>query len=396
MSTATGEPTAEVLNGIGRVVDAGAQIQESPETMVPYMREDHPVRKAIEISERPRVDVYAGTSAFPLAQYKRRDAEGTLMTEGSLGTGDAPGDEDDEEVLMPSQYGDIGESIGGDEVASLFENIGVDAGVVNPTLHAGLAEVQNDRFAVEMARAYNEWLLDNVADHESIVGNMAVAPQVPHKAAEEIDARADEDDIVGIQLPAAGLHPAPGHRRYDPIYNAASDYGLPISMHATVGAKTFAQQFNYATTYAEDFAIQPAFAQFVNITSMMFNGTLERFSDLDFVIQGGGLGYGPYLKHRLDDHYLELGYEIPELEQLPSDYMAKNFYWCTQPIGEPSPEYLEKMIRMLGTENVLFSSDVPHPYTDRPVDFLSLVGNQFEQDELKRLMAGNAADLFGI
>jgi predicted TIM-barrel fold metal-dependent hydrolase len=176
------------------------------------MREDHPVRKAMEISERTRVDVYAGTSAFPLTQYNRRDAEGTLMTEGSLGAGDGPSDEDDEEVLIPSQYGDIGESIGGDEVASLFENIGVAAVVVNPTLYAGIAEVQNDRFAVEMARAYNEWLLDNVADQDSIVGNMVVAPQVPHKVAEEIDARADADNIVGIQLSAAGLHPGPGHR----------------------------------------------------------------------------------------------------------------------------------------------------------------------------------------
>lgn len=396
MPTATEEPTTEVPEGLERIVDAGAQIQESPETMVPYIRDDHPVRKAIEISERPRVDVYAGTSAFPLAQYKRRDAEGTLMTEGALGTGDDTGEEDGDEVLMPSQYGDIGESIGGDEVASLFENIGVDAGVVNPTLHAGLAEVQNDRFAVEMARAYNEWLLDNVADHDAIVGNMVIAPQVPHKAAEEIDARADEDDIVGIQLPAAGLHPAPGHRRYDPIYEAASDHGLPISMHATVGSKTFGQQFNYATTYAEDFAIQPTFAQFANIVSLMFNGVPERFSDLDFVIQGGGLGYAPYLKHRLDDHYLELGYEIPELEQLPSEYLAGSFYWCTHPIGQPSPEYLEKMIRMIGTENVLFSSDVPHPYTDRPVDFLSLVANQFDGDALDRLMGGNAADLFDL
>lgn len=84
--------------------------------------------------------------------------------------------------------------------------------VVNPTLYAGIAEVQNDRFAVEMARAYNEWLLYNVADQDSIVGNMVVAPQVPHKVAEEIDARADADNIVGIQLPAAGLHPAPGSR----------------------------------------------------------------------------------------------------------------------------------------------------------------------------------------
>lgn len=31
-------------------------------------------------------------------------------------------------------------------------------------------------------------------------------------------------------------------------------------MHATVGAKAFAYQFNYATTYTEDFAIQPTLA----------------------------------------------------------------------------------------------------------------------------------------
>jgi predicted TIM-barrel fold metal-dependent hydrolase len=396
MPTAEQERVEPALDSLERIVDAGGQLQEAPDTIAEYMRDDHPVRRAIEISERPRVDAYAGTSAFPLYHYKRRDEEGNLMTKGALESSNKASEEEDDEVLMPSQYGDIEETIGGEAVADLYDGLGIDVGVVNPTLHKGLPEVQNDRFAVEMARAYNSWLLDQLDEDDNLVGNLVIAPQVPEKAAEEIDDRAEEEGIVGLQLPATGLHPPPGHRQYDPIYEAAERHELPISMQATVGGKTFPQQFSYAKTYAEDFTMQPSFAHIVNITSIMYNGVLERFSDLDFVIQNGGLGFAPYLKHRLDDHYLELGYEIPELEQMPSDYLRESFYWCTQPIGYPSTKYIVKMIEMIGTDNVMYSSDVPHPNTDQPVDLIAKIGEEFDHDTLEKIMGRTAVDLFGL
>jgi predicted TIM-barrel fold metal-dependent hydrolase len=370
-------PEADRLGSVedlDRIVDADAQVQETPEALLEHMDDSSGARRVISLTELRHDMIYAGPSSYPLYEYKRTDGD------------DGPVAEDD-----------VSETIGAAEVAERATEAGIDDGVVNPTLNLGLSEVNNDRFAVALASAYNDWLLSQLDDCPNLVGNAIVAPQHPERAAEEIDRVADEDDIVGIQLPASGLMPPPGHRQYEPLYDAAESNDLPIAMKSTVGNKSFGQQYWWAQSFPEDFVYQHGFVQMRNLTSILFEGIPEQY-DIDFVIQGAGIGFVPFFTHRLDDHYLELGYEIPALSQLPSAYLSESFYWTTNPMNQPAggdPQFAA-MVNMIGPENVLFGSDLPHGVTDLPETVVDRLADTVTAGELAAVMAENTERVYGL
>lgn len=363
------------FESLASVVDADAQLQETVDAILPYLDDATSAKRFIELADLPRDMVYAGPSGYPLYEYKRTNG------------GDEPVARDDVDAVLDAEA--LTERMAANDI---------ETGIVNPTLNLGLSEVNNDRFAVALASAYNDWLLDELDGHPDLVGNAVVAPHDPVRAADEIDRVATAASIVGLQLPATGLVPPPGHARYDPMYEAAMDHGLPIAMKTTVGNKNFGTQYWWSSSFAEDFVYQHGFVQMRNLTSLLFEGVPERYPDLRFVIQGAGLGFAPYLAYRLDDHYLELGYEIPALDRLPSAYLDESFYWCTAPIDQPGDEatYLAAMIEMIGPENVLFASDLPHAVTDVPRAVVDRLQPYFGADELRAIMGETAAGLYGL
>jgi predicted TIM-barrel fold metal-dependent hydrolase len=365
----------ESFAALGPVLDVDAQVQETLNVLLPYMDDTNFAKRFISLTEQWRDMVYAGPSAYPLYEYKRSHG----------------GDE-------PIAETDIDDVISAADLAARAEEVDINAGVVNPTLNLGLSEVNNDRFAVALASAYNDWLLDELDGVSELVGNMVIAPQQPDRAAEEIDRVGDESSVKGVQLPARGLVPPPGHQRYEPVYEAAQAHDLLIAMKTTVGNKTFGKQYWWAQSFAEDFVYQHAFVHMRNLTSLLFEGIPARYPDLEFLIQGVGLGWAPYAAYRLDDHYLELGYEIPALDELPSAYLDESFYWGTQPLDQPAdePEYLAATIEMIGPENVVFASDLPHGVSDLPCALVKRLGPYFRVDELRAILRENAASIYGL
>ena len=362
------------VDDLDRIVDTDAQVQETPEALLDHMDESSGAHRVVSLTELRHDMIYAGPSSYPLYEYKRTDGEGAAVADD-----------------------DVNDTIGASEVADRVDEAGINTGIVNPTLNLGLSEVNNDRFAVALASAYNDWLLSELDDCPNLVGNAVVAPQHPDRAAEEIDRLADEDDIVGVQFPASGLLPPPGHRQYEPLYDAVESNGLPIAMKSTVGNKSFGQQYWWAQSFPEDFVYQHGFVQMRNITSILFEGIPERY-DIDFVVQGAGIGFVPFFTHRLDDHYLELGYEIPALSKLPSAYLAESFYWTTQPMTQPAsgdPQFAA-MVDMIGPENVMFASDLPHGVTDLPETVVDRLAETATAEELEAVMAENTARIYGL
>ncbi|MBB6646009.1 amidohydrolase family protein [Halobellus ruber] len=362
------------LSEVDRVVDVDAQVQETPAGLLARMDESSGAHRVISLTDMHHDMIYAGPSSYPLYEYKRTNGGGE-----------------------PVAAADVDDSIGAAELADRAGDVGVDTGVVNPTLNLGLSEVNNDRFAVALATAYNDWLLAELDGHPELVGNAVVAPQHPERAAAEIDRIGDEDDIVGVQLPASGVLPPLGHRQYHPIYEAAAAQDLPIAMKSTVGNKSFGQQYWWAQSFPEDFVYQHSFVQMRNVTSLLFEGVPERY-DVEFVVQGAGLGFVPFFTYRLDDHYLELGYELPALSQLPSAYLSESFYWATQPMdqsGETLP-YFPAMVEMVGPENVVFASDLPHAVTDTPETAVGRLREYLSADDIDAVLGGNAERLYDI
>ena len=378
MATAENGDKVKSLDQLEVVVDADSHFTETVGDILPHVDEKRhgAAKKLMEASDLKLNEVYTLTVASPGFAYAAQ--------------GDTIKNSDD----ASSSQGHVEQKL------DTMEEHGITHSIINPTLNLVISSVNNTRFAVALANAYNSWVLNVLDDApDSIKANISVAPQKPSKAAEEIDRQANEDDFVGVQLVASGLVPPPGHEWYNPIYEAAEAHDLPVSMHSGVGQtpKSFPIQFYWNETFAADHAIGHPFSHMWNLTSMLFEGVPERY-DLDFVFQEAGLGYVPFMMGRLDDHYLEMSYELPALEQMPSEYMRDQFSFCTQPLEMTprNPQQIAYFIEMIGEESVLYSGDFPHPDFDPPEELFDRVCGFFDAKVTEKLMGKSAADVYDL
>lgn len=282
-----------------------------------------------------------------------------------------------------------------------MEVVDVDKALLTPTLNLLLGCVHHDDLAAALASAYNEWIIDEFLDEESgLYSTAVVPPQKPHKAAEEIDERATESDIVGVMLPSGGAVPLVGHERYHPIYEACEQAGLPVLMHnaGTCALQSFPTQVQGSSRYTTlHSAYHPAEHMF-QVASLLTNGVPERFPDLNFVVQEAGIGWIPYFMRRYDNEYSARRIDAPLLEKAPSDYLRDHFYFTSQPVeGIDDPNYLCSIIEMFGgDQNLMFSSDYPHFDFDQANQLLLSLRSGLDDEAIENIFYKTASDVFEI
>jgi len=363
------------VDGLDAVVDADAHVMEGMDDLVPYIDERYgAVRKIVEATKRPLADIYSVTHAMPSFPFAEN----------------IHGDEADSKIE--------GAYAPAEKLAEMRE-FGIDYGVLDPTLNLGLPTVENPQMAVALANAYNSWILDEYTDdNEAFVANVLVSHKRPEAAAEEIDRRADEEDMVGVQIPSTGVLPPLGDPRYDPIYEAAEDNDLPVVLHGgnLATSHAFPTQRQWNETYTENHVITHPFGHMWHATTMLVRGVPARFPDLDFVFQEAGIAWVPYFSWRMDDHYLELSHEF-HIDRLPSEYVEEQFYFTTQPLGHTRrPAHLARAIELVGPGNVMYASDLPHSDFDPPEELFARVEGQFDDGTVRGMMGETAIDVFDL
>jgi hypothetical protein len=354
------------------VVDLDSHTGPWSETLLEYLDRGDPARRMIENAGHVNSEILTKTRASPAFP-------------------NTPAGDDD-----PARSG--AGSVAGK--LAYMDEFGIDHSVLTPG-SAVLATINHDQTAVSWMRATNDYLLDRWVDADDrITATMCVVNHRPDLAAEEVDRMAVEDDVVGVQMPGAGLIPPAGHRMYDPIYEAAQDHGLPIRMHSAdqQGAITFPVQFRWAETFTESHAFTFPVESMWHLISMVCNGVPERFPDLEFVLQEPGFEWLPWMMWRLDDHYLQNSEDLPLLRKRPSEYIRDQFYVTTQPLGHTeTTRYLGWTAEMAGgAETLLYASDHPHPDFDPPEEVLRPLRPHLEEADLRGIMGETAIEVFEL
>jgi predicted TIM-barrel fold metal-dependent hydrolase len=279
----------------------------------------------------------------------------------------------------------------------LCEEYGVDYPILNTT--SRLTRLPETEYAVELMSAYNDVLLDILDEFDHFRGLVTIATQDPQAAAEEIDRIGDEDDIVGIYISTGGPMYPLGDSRYDVIYEAARDHDLAVGYHGHVDAmiSDFPRQNQALEKYFSINVLGHPWYQMLTLTSLMENGTMAKFPDLDFVFMEAGLGWVPYMMYRMNKEYSMRRSELPLLEKSPEEYIRDQCYFATQPIDEPNnPAHLAHIVDMLGADSIAFASDYPHWDHDNPAATVDQLKRILEPDEQDLVFKDNAAKAFGM
>jgi uncharacterized protein len=220
--------------------------------------------------------------------------------------------------------------------------------------------------AKEATRAFNDTLHEFAsADPARLIVNYQVPIHDIDVAIGEVE-RLSHAGGKSLQLPVfpaeLGL-PDYFDERYDRLFAAISETGLPITCH--IGLNTALDGLarrdptpRLALTLS---CTPPSAAEALGI--WLLTGILVRFPELKVVFVEPGLGWVAWYLSFVDDMVLRQGYEFPVLEgELPSFYYHRNMAMTF--IDEP--DSVRSLRHVLGTENLLWSSDYPHPVSTWP------------------------------
>ncbi len=192
-----------------------------------------------------------------------------------------------------------------------------------------------------------------------------------------------------------------GDRHWDPLWSVAAETGLPINLH--LGSANFTEEFAMERIAAH--GIGPTvvrstttlfFKNAMHLTDLLMSGVLPRHPDVRFVSVESGMGWVPFMLESLDHvfGYSQVARERPEYEQLPSAYFHRQVSVCAF-FEEIAPQ---RMLDVVGADNVLFETDYPHP--------VCLYGNVREKIDAaygalpraaqRKVLWENAAALYGV
>jgi predicted TIM-barrel fold metal-dependent hydrolase len=277
----------------------------------------------------------------------------------------------------------------------LLDAHGIDRAVLIGGEVLGLGAMPDPDAAATIASAYNDWLAATwlVAD-ERYRANLVVGAQDPHLAAQEIRRAGANTGFVAVLLPLTNI--LMGQRHYYPIYEAAAELGLPITVHPNSGEGIFRTSPPMAggtPTYYVEWHTGLSQVFQANVISLVCQGVFERFPTLKVVLTEGGLGWIPDVIWRLDKNVKGLRDEVPWIKRLPSEYIADHVRFTTQPLPEPKRRHhLHVLCEIAQAERTLmFSSDYPHWDFDDPRHALTALPAEIRQ----RVSVDNAVETYG-
>jgi predicted TIM-barrel fold metal-dependent hydrolase len=136
----------------------------------------------------------------------------------------------------------------------------------------------------------------------------------------------------------------------------------------------------------------PAMAIAENIGFWILTGTLERFPRLKIVFVEPGITWVPFYLQSMDKNF-KGAYEYPGVKELPSTYFRRQMYltFMNDPIGV-------RHRHEVGVENILWSTDYPHPATTWP-ESRRVLDEQMDgvpAEQRALMVCGNAQRLYGL
>jgi uncharacterized protein len=246
-----------------------------------------------------------------------------------------------------------------------------------------------------LAIAWNDWLMHNwVAADERYLGSISVNMRDPRAAVEEIRRCAGHKQMVQLCI-CGESDDLYGHRRYHPIYEAAAEHGLAITIHpGNEGALQSCTPVGRPSNYFEWHTLIPLTYQ-AHLVSLIAEGVFEKFPKLKFVLCEGGIAWLCHTMWRMEKNFKGLRSTVPWLKKMPSEYIFENIRVTTQPLEEPHrPEHLLQIFEMIRADRtVCFATDFPHWDFDDPD---RVFPKSMRDHMLRRIMYDNAADIYGL
>jgi len=276
--------------------------------------------------------------------------------------------------------------------SQLLDPVGVSCAILN--CDYGIEGVRNPDAAAALAGALNDWQIAEWLEPERRLRAAIVVPsQQPAMAVREIERVAPHSGFVAIYLPVRSAIPY-GNRLWWPLFEAAVAHELVVELHFGGSPGLPPTASGWPTSWLEEY-VDMASAFQSQLTSLVAEGTFERFPGLRLALIESGFAWLPAFLWRFDKGWRGLGREVPWARRAPSDYVREHVRVALQPVdGPPDPMELLRVIDQLGSEELLmFSSDYPHRHS---AEGLAAMPAGLSDGVAAKLLADNAREHYRL
>jgi predicted TIM-barrel fold metal-dependent hydrolase len=270
---------------------------------------------------------------------------------------------------------------------------GVDAEVLYV---GGPLQTRDSSLRLDSVRGYNRWLSDYASyAPKRLLGMAAIPMDTPELAIAEIRFAAKQRGIAGGYIPLFPNEGDYGDARWNPVWEAFVDTGLPIGLH--VGGR------RPGTPVADLFESAPRFMTglimskltMAEAVSELIHGlVMQRYPELRFIAVEGQIGWISFFKSYCD-HVWEKHrfWTKSRLEHPPSFYFERQVFatFMEDPVGLRERHHI-------GIDNIMWASDYPHSETTWP-NSKRLTYEWFESfggEDKAKVLWKNCAKLFGL
>jgi predicted TIM-barrel fold metal-dependent hydrolase len=248
------------------------------------------------------------------------------------------------------------------------------------------------------AKAHNRWLAELCAESPARRAGVAIVP-ILHDidaALAEINRAAESGLRGGILIPSMWQPYPPYHdARYDRVWAACADLGLPVHVHSgSADKESYGEHVGIYVSEVRWWSVRP-------LWFLLWSGKFEQFPNLKFVVTECGAFWASDLLWTCDIVYdrehaaKKLGSELgKQLTKRPSEYFDRN---CS--IGASNTRRRELARRYeIGVANLMWGNDFPHPEGTWPhtKEWLRNAFWDISTEETAAILGGSAANVYGF
>lgn len=297
-----------------------------------------------------------------------------------------------------------------------MDEYGITMQVLYPNIamftSARLQEANNVGLQNALIRAYNDWQLEWCSYAPERFIPMISVPFWDIEATNAEIVRSHDLGCKGIvftQDPTAFGLPALMDEHWDSTWALAQERQLPVNFHIGSGNFDRREKYTTAARSTKGRNAQTARTDVTNflanartISEVIYGGVCHRFPSLKFVSVESGVGYLGYVLELLDWQWYNSGLAAQNPKYLlPSEYFSRQIY-ATFLFERASARHA---IEQLGSENLMWETDFPHPSSMSPgpcslavspPEYVNSALGNLDRTDLENVMFRNAARVYQL
>ena len=269
--------------------------------------------------------------------------------------------------------------------------------VVYPSLFLAYPLTSNTALATALYSSYNRWLGDRLSGNERIqwaaIANLDDVGAAVQQVREAKSLGASAVMVLGTAGDLTFDHPT-----LLPFFESLAQTNLPLAVH--VGWSCPALNNIYSHIYPSG-VIAFLVPVMMGLVALISGGVLDRFPDLRVAFLEAGCQWVHFVLERMDHRFRRTRNQLstfhsqtaPRHDLPPMDYVRKgNLFFST----EADDVLLPHVIDLVGEDNMVFGSDMPHgdrePFVVRKVKERTDISDSAKL----KILESNPARLYGL